>query len=102
ETVRYRLKEREGFNVCLFLSCIAATCCKWDSNIKACCLDGLFDSNITAENDHVSDGSACFSCNWLENGKNASKACWLIAFPILLRSKADTSAICTTSVVRTT
>jgi hypothetical protein len=65
-------------------------------------LDGLLKTDIAGQNNDVGDRGTGLGSNRFQHAEHLGKTLRLIAFPVLLRSKANARAIGAAALVRTT
>ena len=98
----YRLQHVKRFSVGLLGARIATPCGERHFDIQTGGFDRLLQADITRQHDHVGHARTAVFSNRFEHRQNFSQPRRLIAFPVFLRSHANTRTVRTTAHIRAT
>src|SRR5690554_1338912 len=102
EAIGYRFQVLERRRIGHLVGRVATALQEGYANIVTGRFRSFLDTHATSQYDHIGHTGTGFGRNLLVHFQHLAQTGWLVAFPVFLRSQADTGAVGTTAHIRAT
>src|SRR5690554_216272 len=102
EAIGYRFQVLERRRIGHLVGRVATALQEGHANIVTGRFRSFLDTHATSQYDHIGHTGTGFGRNLLVHFQHLAQTGWLVAFPVFLRSQADTGAVGTTAHIRAT